>query len=99
MEIIGINGVLSSLKFPDIAGCPPAKKLSRRAYILNQIADLTGMSEVLDKNYWAFAGKFSHLKGEEGTKILFLIYDIAQTEDTLDRKRIKLWTELKKTKV
>jgi hypothetical protein len=78
----------------DIAGMPPPKQLSQRSYIINQIQKLTGMPfRIL---YFKHLG---HIPGgEKGTKLLYLLYDIAQTEDTEERKRIRFWQELKKTR-
>ena len=72
------------------------KKLSDRGIIFLKIAELTGMTEVLNKQYWSFAGKFNHLKGEEGLKILNWMYETAMMEDKQWRA-VKFWTLLKKT--
>ena len=73
------------------------KKLSERAVLLIKIAELTGMMDVLQKQYWSFAGKFTHLKGEEGVKILNWMYETAMCEEGKWRA-IKFWQLLKKTK-
>lgn len=79
----------------------PPKKISRRAEVLYKIAELTGMTEILDKEYWKFAGRFNHLKGEEGTKVLNWMYDKAMCESGEEDgkwRRIKFWKLLEESK-
>ncbi len=79
---------------------PPQRKLTDRAVILIKIAELTGMTDILNKQYWTFAGRFNHLKGEEGVKILNWMYDTAMCESKEEGgkwRAIKFWSLLKET--
>lgn len=78
----------------------PARKLGKRSILLIKIAELTGMTDQLNNNFWSFASKFSHLKGEEGYKVLNWIYETAMGESGEEDgkwRRIKFWTLLKET--
>jgi hypothetical protein len=81
---------------------PKTKKLSDRAILFIKIAELTGMTDILNKQYWSFAGKFNHLKGEEGVKILNWMYEMGMAEDGKDGgkwRAIKFWQLLEITKI
>lgn len=84
-------------KLPDIK---PARNLGKRSILLIKIAELTGMTDQLNNNFWSFASKFSHLKGDEGYKVLNWIYETAMGESGEEDgkwRRIKLWQLLKET--
>lgn len=67
---------------------------SERSYWIQQCSDLTGIP--FKKIMW----KFNHLVGKEGTEIIRQIYESALQASSDNRvKCIKLWVELKKTKV
>ncbi len=78
---------------------PPQRKLTDRAIVLIKIAELTGMTDILNNNYWAFAARFTHLKGEEGVKILNWMYDTAMCEEGGKWRAIKFWQLLEKSKL
>lgn len=78
----------------------PVRNAGKRAILLIKIAELTGMTDVLEKNYWSFAGKFSHLKGDEGYKVLNWMYETALCESGEEDgkwRKIKFWTLLKES--
>lgn len=79
-----------------MGNAPPMKikKLGRRSVILNKIAELTSMTDILDKQYWKFAGRFNYLKGDEGTEVLERMYSMATDEDAKEGGKwqaIKFW--------
>jgi hypothetical protein len=98
MELIGHDGKFT---LPILDVPMKSKKLTKRAILLIRIAELTGMTEILNKNFWAFANKFSHLKGDEGYKVLNWIYETAMCESGEEDgkwRRIKFWTLIKESK-
>lgn len=86
---------------PDIK---PTKRISERAILLIKIAELVEMTHLLESgnqdDYWRFAGKFKHLKKEEGFKKLKRMYETALGESGEEDgkwRRIKFWTLLRES--